>query len=422
MAFPVNPKREFFNKPADLKPGYGTVVTEEGHIYGYLTPWQARLIGSGSKNTKPPRSKSGLAYANAFNTKCDDGTVIRTGVLAGKGGHHYKGNFKLSQEAYADIEHKVARVVYGEDKDGVWFSGALCSHVDEEMVEHIRSSGVSGHWERPAPGKGLELLGAVCVNIPGFAQASNHDCIAASATLTPTGGVVLTPTIEEDTSERGGSDNSELPKEVLGHVLAAGNHITAAAGALVPVSGVLAALKTPTVDGRQVDNVQWDRLPMPLWYLNEQSGWGHLNAKIVGRIDDIRVEGNLVMFEGVIDEGLPGSEGAQAVADLNVLGISMDGCPDPESEVSYELDEYGWPEKVTFEMYNIHGGTLTPMPAFHETLGVTTDGSDNNEEEEDTEESTEVEGGDDTANDEGSDYAGSAKSEFTTIKPPIVWH
>ncbi len=99
----------------------------------------------------------------------------------------------------------------------------------------------------------------------------------------------------------------------------------------------------------------------------------------------------------------------------------MDGVPDPDSEVSYELDEYGWPESVTFEMYNIHGGTLTPMPAFHETLGVSTGGSDNDEEEE-TEESTETDGGDDSTNGEDSDYAGSAKSEFNTIKPPIVWH
>lgn len=373
MAYPVEPNSEFFVKPDKLKPGYGTTVTDEGHIYGYLTPWAARLIGSGTKNTRPPKSKTNMAYANAFNLKCADGTIIRTGVLAGEGGHHYRGTFQASQSAYADVKNKVANVVYGEDAHGAWFTGALCPSVDAETAQQIRSSGVSGHWERPAAGKSLELLGSCLVNIPGFAQASNHR-IAASASLTPDGGITITPELETGNG-REDADADRFAGNGNTRITGAGSRITAAASRLVPISGVLAALGTPTVDGRQVNNVQWDRLPMPLWYLDHQNCWGHENAVIVGRIDDIRIEGSLVMFDGMLEEGLGGSASAEAVASLDVLGISMDGKVADESEILYEYDEYGWPTKATFELYEIFGGTLTSQPAFQETLGVSVNGS-----------------------------------------------
>lgn len=412
MPFPINPKTEFFSRPDDLEPGYGTVVTDEGHIYGYLALWDSRFINGGRGNQRPPKSKSNYSYANAFNTKCEDGSIVRTGVLAGEGGHHFRGGFQPSQAAYADVKHKIARVVYGEDKHGVWFSGALCPDVDEATVEQIRSSGVSGHWERPASGRPLELLGACLVNIPGFAQSSNHR-IAASASFTPSGGITISPALAS--SDPAGEPSIPVAGKNF-QVQGAGNSIAAGASRLIPVEGVLAALNTRTVDGRQVNNVQWDRLPMPLWYLGYQNMWGHEGAVIVGSITDIRVEGNLVMFKGMMDEGLEGTASAEAVANLNTLGISMDGMPDPDSEISYELDEYGWPEEITFELYNIHGGTLCMDPAFRETFGVTAGedtGDDTTEEPTDTEEDT---------TDESSGIAASATPECTTIKPPIIWH
>lgn len=412
MAFPINPDPKCFEKPAGLKPGHGITVEDDGHVYGYLTVWNARLIGSGRKNTKPPKSRNGYRYANAFNTKCSDDSIVRTGVIAGAGGHHFMGTFEASQKAYADVDTKIARVVYGEDKHGVWFTGALCSGVDEETVETIRSSGISGHWERPAQGGPLELLGSCLVNIPGFAQAADHR-IAAAASFTPTGGIVLTDALDDT--------NPGSPGDVdLSSVFGAGNRITAAAGVLVPVSGVLAALGTPTVDGRQVNDVSWDRLPQPLWYLDHQNCWGHEDAVIVGRIDEIVKDGALVRFTGVIEQGLEGSASAEAVANLNVLGISMDGVPAADVEVEYEFDEYGWPTKVTFPLYEIHGGTLTSMPAFHETLGVQVGGTAEVAPvgEEPVEDEVPVE--DDTETEDS--VAASAGPGYTTIKLPNPRH
>ena len=366
MPFPVENKKSVFTKPKDMRVGDGITITEDGHIFGYVADWNARLIGSGKKNTRPPRSRSGYTYANAFNYKTAEGEIVKTGVLAGAGGHHFNGSFKRCQDAYADVQNKIASVVYGEDKHGVWMSGAMCSHVDEATAQTVRSSGVSGHWERPAPGKALELLGSCLVNIPGFAQASPY-VVAASATFTPSGGLVLAPVLDD------GEDAKETGVEKLQKsfsILAPGNRITASAGLLLPVSGTLAALNTPTGDGRQVNSVVYDRLPLPLWYKNNQGGWGHDGAVIVGSLDTITENGTMLEFTGTIDEGLIGSEGAEAVAELGVMGVSMDGGPCDEGDVIYEYDEDGWPSLIIFENYNIAGATLTPGPAFTQTLGV----------------------------------------------------
>lgn len=400
--FPVKPKRELFERPKDLKPGFGTTITDEGHIFGYLTLWNVRLIGSGRKNTKPPKSKTNYTYANAFNLECADGNVIRTGVLSSVGGHHYEGNFEASQAAYADTSRKVANVVYGEDKHGVWFSGALCSHVDEAQVQNIRSSGVSGHWERPAPGKPLELLGACSVNIPGFAQAASHR-IVASATFTPDGGVVIEPEISNvDNGDSNGTFRIKGP----------GSRITAAASRLVPISGVLAALGTPTIDGRMIDAAVWDRLPLPLWYLDEQTEWGHQGAKIVGNITNITPDGSLLRFTGFLEEEF-GEEAysAEVAAGLDVLGISMDGLPSPDSNVRYEYDEEGWPNQIIFEEYQITGATLTFDPAFRETVGVTTG----------TTETPVAAPAEPSATTGATDEVIAASANVTKITPPMIW-
>lgn len=424
MSYPVEPNPAFFQKPADLKPGYGTTVTDDGHVYGYLALFNARLIGSGARHKKPPRSRSQYAYANAYTTKCSDGSLVRTGVIAGDGGHRFADGFKPTQAAYADVSKKVANVVYGEDEHGVWFSGALCSHVDDATAQAMRSSGVSGHWERPAQGKPQELLGACLVNIPGFAQAADHR-IVASASFTPTGGITIAPSMDSAPAEP-----PQTPPARHGdhsRVLAAGNALVAAASRLTPIGGTLAALGTPTVDGRQVNSVVWGDLPLPLWAMCQQGEWGHAGAKMVGRIDNISVNGGLVQFAGVVEEGLgEDAEKVPMIADLGVLGISMDGKPSDEYDVIYEYDEDGWPTKVIFEQYEIFGATLTSEPAFKETMGVVAGGdgimeppSDSDEDEEPTDAvPSETEGSDE---DDEQPTAASGSPGYTTISLPIIW-
>lgn len=400
MAFPIKPNKNVFERPDALKPGLGTTISEDGHIFGYLAVWGVRLIGSGRRNTQPPKSKTNYAYANAFNTECEDGTVVRTGVLSLEGGHHYMGSLEASRDAYANVERKVANVVYGEDAHGIWFSGSLCPHVDEARIQQIRSNGVSGHWERPKTGGGSqELLGACCVPIPGFAQAASHR-IVASANFTPDGGITIAPTITED---------GETPNTF--RIKGPGSRIVAAASRLIPVSGVLAAIGTPTVDGRMIESVTWDRLPLPLWYLDYQSCWGHEGAEIVGHITNITEEGSLLNFSGYLEEEFgEKAYGAEVAAGLDVLGISMDGYPALDSNVRYEYDEEGWPNRIIFEQYQITGATLVFDPAFRETVGVTTG----------TQEPVAPEEPSAQAEDTNAEVI-AASAKVTKITPPMIW-
>ena len=427
MAYPVEPDPSYFTKPADLVPGYGTTVTDDGHVYGYLALFNARLIGSGGRHKKPPRSRTQYAYANAYTTKCSDGSLVRTGVIAGDGGHRFASGFKPTQEAYADVSKKVANVVYGEDEHGVWFSGALAPHVDDAAAQAMRSSGVSGHWERPAQGKPQELLGACLVNIPGFAQAADHR-IVASASYTPSGGITIAPEVgEAPAPATTPQDAPPAPTGDFSRIMGAGNILNCAASRLIPVSGVLCALGSPTIDGRQVNNVVWGDLPLPLWSLVDQGDWGHSGAKMVGRITSLTIDGALVRFSGEVEEGLgDDAEKVPLVADLGVLGISMDGAPSPDFDVIYEYDEDGWPSKVIFEQYEIRGGTLTGQPAFTETMGVVVGGdgeleppapADTDEAPADT-----VPSEAESSDEDGEPVAASGSPGYTTISLPVVWH
>lgn len=427
MPYPVEPDPSYFAKPDALVPGYGTTVTDEGHVFGYLALFNARLIGSGARHKKPPRSRSKYAYANAYTTKCSDGSFVRTGVIAGDGGHRFASGFKPTQEAYADVSKKVANVVYGEDEHGVWFSGALCSHVDEAAAQAMRSSGVSGHWERPSQGKPQELLGSVLVNIPGFAQAADHR-IVASASFTPSGGVTIRPTMEEGNEPAPAATTPDNAVRIdHSRITAAGNVLVAAASRLIPISGTLAVLGSPTVDGRQVEAVVWGELPLPLWALNKQGEWGHCGAEIVGRINSITIDGGFVRFTGEVEEGLGDeAEKVPLISDLGVLGISMDGRPSEDFDVIYEYDEDGWPTKVIFQQYEISGATLTSQPAFTETIGVTT-GTDGvveppaSDTADDAAPADTVPSETESSDDGGEPVTASASPGHTTISLPIIW-
>lgn len=367
------PPIEWFSKPADLKPGSGMTITDDGHVSGYLCLWNARFINGGRGNVKPPRGGS-YSFANAFKTKAtaeignergEAGTTISCGVLAGTGGHKFKDGFASTQAAYADIDTKFARVKYGEDSHGCWFSGALMPGLTDEQITAARASGVSGHWERPTQGGKLELLGAVLVNLPAFAQAADPHRIAAAATIeeTATGGIITNVL----------SAPTERPRPKKGDQLqvATGDQVLTAAGDVqAPISGRLLQLNTETVDGRVIKEVEWMAFPLPLFWCESQS-YGHNGSTVVGAIQSITVAGDEVTFDGVLDAAFLAAQGAKDVGDLGVLGVSIDGAVTGDVEFEWDDDNDGfWPDRMIFTLMQILGATLTSMPAFHSTLGL----------------------------------------------------
>lgn len=358
------PPIEWFSKPADLVPGNGMTISDDGHVYGYLCLWNARFINGGRGQVTPPRGCDYDKWTNVFKTKTTAET-INCGVIAGKGGHKFKDGFGSTQAAYADIDNKFARVKYGEDEHGVWFSGALMPGVSEEDVTYAMASGVSGHWEKPERNStSLECIGSVLVNLPAFAQAAGQHRIAASVTLeaTETGGMISQPMSEEVRPKPG--DRLEFSLDA-GQVLAAAGDVQA------PISGRLLQTNTVTVDGRVIQEVEWTTLPLPLYWAEAQS-YGHQGSTVVGAIQAINVSGDEVTFDGVLDAAFLKAQGAKDVGDLGVLGVSIDGAVTGDVEFEWDDDNDGfWPDRMIFTKMQILGATLTSMPAFHSTIGLT---------------------------------------------------
>jgi len=98
--------------------------------------------------------------------------------------------------------------------------------------------------------------------------------------------------------------------------------------------GILTIEEELTGDGRMftAGAVRWETLPVPLRWVKEDVG-EHMNAVVVGRIDEVYREGNRVMGRGVFDVGSEeGREAARQVKENMTPGVSVD-----LDDVSFEI-------------------------------------------------------------------------------------
>lgn len=149
--------------------------------------------------------------------------------------------------------------------------------------------------------------------------------------------------------------------------------------------GVLAIEGSPTGDGREFapGALKWEDLPVPLKWMPEDA-MGHEGSVIVGRIDKISRDGNLIRGEGVFDlGGENGREAYRLVREGFLKGVSVDVDAVTASDIEYVYPEDGVgddddemdgllmlfgppPEKTVFHDGRVRAATLTPMPAFIE--------------------------------------------------------
>lgn len=98
--------------------------------------------------------------------------------------------------------------------------------------------------------------------------------------------------------------------------------------------GVLTIEEELTGDGRMftANAVRWEQLPVPLRWVKLDVG-EHMNAIVVGRIDEVYREGNRIMGRGIFDMGSEeGREAARQVKENLTPGVSVD-----LDEVSFEI-------------------------------------------------------------------------------------
>jgi hypothetical protein len=206
MEIPLNPPADWFDHPGEIPLDRRITITPEGRVYGYISLWNTCHAGMPGCVKPPKGSPSDYGYAHQGETKTADGTLIATANIGGGAGHAPI-EHGAPPEFYENTSTQLMRVRYGDDENGLWFSGALWPDVNDMDVAKIRASSISGDWRwmssyRKVLGGAYDFAGACFVNIPGYPMASAGDValsagdmqnIAASVnqseTFVPPGGV-----------------------------------------------------------------------------------------------------------------------------------------------------------------------------------------------------------------------------------------
>lgn len=141
------------------------------HVYGHLAPWGACHTGILSQCRTAPKSKTNYAYfhVGAVRASGENGPVeVPVGHITMDTGHE-PDSYASAQAAAAHYDNTgtvVADITAGEDRHGVWVSGALRRKVSADKEAELLAAPLSGDW-RPVA-EGMELVAALAVNQPGF--------------------------------------------------------------------------------------------------------------------------------------------------------------------------------------------------------------------------------------------------------------
>jgi hypothetical protein len=178
----IRPPAEWFtmDEPPDDDPRYveqlpdypGTFgvplhITDDGHVYGHAGLWGTCHVGYLGECVTPPQSQAAYAHYHVGLVVAADGTEFPTGTLVAGCDH---ASTRLRAAAATDY-YAHNGVAWGDvrarnGRHGVWVSGTLRPDVTEEQVRVLRAGSLSGDWR--AAGRGLEMIGVLAVNVPGF--------------------------------------------------------------------------------------------------------------------------------------------------------------------------------------------------------------------------------------------------------------
>lgn len=152
-------------------------ITDEGQVYAHIARWGQCHVGFPGQCVSPPESAAAYAHFHVGVTETDSGERVPTGTLTAGCDHALtRLRAREATDHYANVGVGWAdvRVINGEL--GAWACGALRPDVTREQVRVLRASSLSGDWR--TLGGGLELIGVLAVNVPGFPIA--REALAAS--------------------------------------------------------------------------------------------------------------------------------------------------------------------------------------------------------------------------------------------------
>jgi hypothetical protein len=148
-------------------------------VYGHIATWGTCHKGYVDRCVPPPRGDDHGDFRQG-RVMCDDGIEARTGVLTW-GIPHADLSLEMirAQTHYADSRHGWADVVSGEDKHGIWFSGAVRPNMTDADLYILRALSISGDWRWSVRDRKLKLIAALAVNYPGFPIAASSGSMSA---------------------------------------------------------------------------------------------------------------------------------------------------------------------------------------------------------------------------------------------------
>jgi len=189
-------------------------VTAEGQIYGHLARWDTCHLGF-AHCVNPPRSRSNYAYFHTGEVLTAEGERVAVGKIVMGGPHaDLRKNYMEAIAHYDDSTTAAAVVRAGEDEWGIWVAGAVLAHLSDEQRAELRRSPLSGDWRRI--GGGLELIGALVVNVPAFPVPRGYSADSEPFALVAAGCLPLAAEAPaEDALAVSGEQMADVVEEVL---------------------------------------------------------------------------------------------------------------------------------------------------------------------------------------------------------------
>jgi hypothetical protein len=177
--FPDLPESDWFDLAEPDHPVPFTIL-DNGQVYGHLATWGECHVGIAGECVSPPTSPSNYARFHVGEVPCSDGSRVATGRLTFRTGHaDTRLNAEDTRAHYDHTGTVAADIVARDGEHGIWCCGAMRSGLTTAQVREVMSSPPSGDWRRF--GRDLELVGALCVNVPGFNTRRDLGLAASAA-------------------------------------------------------------------------------------------------------------------------------------------------------------------------------------------------------------------------------------------------
>lgn len=166
FSFPDIPPVEWFEVPETPGPMPLTIL-DSGQVFGHLAIWGECHIGIGGECVEPPPSTCNYARFHVGETPVAPDGRVATGRLTFATGHaDLRAGADAARAHYDNSGTVAASLVAMDGEYGIWVCGAMRSRLSLAQVREVMECPPSGDWRRF--GRDLELVAALCVNVPGY--------------------------------------------------------------------------------------------------------------------------------------------------------------------------------------------------------------------------------------------------------------